>query len=295
MISTPQRIAGENTSRTDRWIATDSSLQPALRHGHTTMPGLSRIQALTHGLDSQWRLVASMQSADSRCGRQSAQWSFSAHLLESPKRWAVVAVQDSTWFRPRDGGLSPIEHALEQAVVETTVAGLVRRFATGTRLPRFGLRFGLDRAVSASHQVQAPLKWTPNARLDVLAYLLMEQDFEGKAAEAMLIDLSFGAGAIQRHRRDVDVDVARKKVRRVVTARFMRLVEHASTTGLLHRERYEAERAEVRLQRLLKAHFADTDMTALDGSWVEAEEQAYRDYFGDALDEARASQRAARK
>jgi hypothetical protein len=291
MISTPQRIAREDTSQTDRWIVTDSSLHPALRHGHTTLPGFARIHALTHSLDSQWRLVASMQSADSQRGRQSGRWSFSAHLLASPKRWAVAAVQDSTWFRTRDGGLSPIEHALEQAVVETTVAGLVRRFATGTRLPRFGL----DRPVSASHQVQAPVPWTQEARLDVLAYLLMEQDFEGKAAEAMLIDLSFGAGAVQRHRRDVDVDVARNKVRRAVTARFMRLVEHASTTGLLHREAGKAERGEIALQRLLKERFADETTTTLDESFVDVEEQVYRDYFGDVLDEARASQRAARK
>lgn len=295
--------AADTAGREDWWIATDPSLQPAMKQSllgsQTGRVGFTRIHMLAHGLDSAWRLVASSESSGTFRSRN-IMWSFTAHLLASDKRWAVAIIPTAAWDA-REDGVTVIARALRDAVVEESVAGLVRRFTTDTGLPSLssdGWRSDPSR-VSASargrrltvHPSGWQFGWALEARMDVLEDLLMRQDFEGRAAEEMLLDLSMGAGALAKHRanrRAEQVEYSRKKIHQQVEERFRTLAVDAARRGILNRGGHKEYAAVVALRRVTNAHFVD-DSADLDEGFDEASEQVYRDFFGDVLGDARAA------
>lgn len=289
MISLSHASAPSEASTPDRWFATDPTLLPAMRHGYRTPEsGLTRVQALQQGLDPSWRLVASADSSARQYGLY-GRGAFTAHLLVSETRTAVTVVWDEDWLgRDRD----VLETMLDLSVVEETLAGLVRRFSTATRLPIRPRHVDSTSRPVFSTAAQHRPAWSDEMRLDVLVFLL-EQDFDGKDAESMLLDLALGAGAIEQHRQTVQVEVARKKAYAQVERRFVALVRHAKDAGILDRGAYKAQMGEIALRNLLRAQFDDERTTVPDESFAAAEEQVYRDYFGDVLDDVRASRAAA--
>lgn len=251
---------------------------PELFEGYVTPShGGTRTDALVAGLVSPWRLVASTDSPERLRGRGRAQgrWSFTAHLLTSSPttdevaegaRWAVVVLWDGDWFTKDRHPI--LVQALADAVAEDTVPGLVRRFAAGDRLFAGGsLR---------DYEVQ----WPPTARWAVLT-MLLEQPFPGRDAEQMLVDLTFGVGAVAQHRSKVIAEAAKDTAITVVADRFSALLEQARGIGFV-RQGWVAYRHEMRLRQAAEEHWDETTQSMRPGL-AAAERAVWQGFFGDVL------------
>lgn len=286
-------------------VAAVAADRPALFEGYLTPShGASRTDALVAGLVPGWRLVASIDSPERLRGRGRAQgrWSFTAHLLAtcSPPartdedasvddisgpiahdighgiaddpavgtRWAVVVLWDGDWFQKDRHPI--LVQALADAAVEDTMPGLVRRFATDDRLPANGPYRDMDVA------------WPPTARWAVLT-MLLEQPFPGRDAEQMLVDLTFGVGAVAHHRTKVVAEVAKDAAIASTVDRFSALREQARGIGFV-REGWVVYRHESTLREAVQEHWDETTQSVRPGL-AAAERAVWQGFFGDVLDD----------
>lgn len=269
----------------------DAADRPALFEGYLTPPhGASRTDALVAGLVPGWRLVASIDSPERLRGRGRAQgrWSFTAHLLTTCShparkdedasaddivgdiavgtRWAVVVLWDGDWFQKDRHPI--LVHALADAAVEDTMPGLVRRFATDDRLP------------ASSPYRDMAVVWPPTARWAVLT-MLLEQPFPGRDAEQMLVDLTFGVGAVAHHRTKVVAEVAKDAAIASAVDRFSALREQARGIGFV-REGWVAYRHESTLREAVQEYWDETTQSVRPGL-AAAERAVWQGFFGDVL------------
>lgn len=267
---------------------------PCLAPGHRIPShGASRVDALAAGLAPGWRLVASTDSTErKRHGGRGFQgrWSFMAHLLTTAPhddtaaqpaagdptfavRWAVALTWDNNWLTGDRHEV--IEQALAHAVVEDTLAALVRQFASSDTLPN---------SHPSGDGQRVATEWPPTARWSVLA-MLFEQPFPGRAAEQMLVDLTFGVGAVGAHQHRVAVEGARETAVNEVRRRFERLVEQARTVGLA-REGWVTYRAGTALREAATEHW-DEATGSFRAGFAEAEHAGWQAFFGDVLADLR--------
>lgn len=276
------------TWNADDWDTATHTAPPSMRFMPSLPPyGLTRVQCLTQGLDPAWQLEGTLDSEERKRGLRGT-WAFTAHLLTSQTRWAVAVIWDHDWTgngAERDDVLAA---ALGEAVVEDGVAGLVRRFATGTGLPSATPRSASSYGKSSATSVREAASWPEARRMEVLDFLL-GYDFPGKAGEVMLLDLSFGAGAIGEERRAVEARRRERALYETVVRRFRTLAEHAASAGLLNRGEGKIQSSEYRLRGLVSQYVEGHGALLLGPDFVDIEEQVYVRYFGEVLNDARVS------
>lgn len=270
-------------------VVVQATERPRLADGYRTPDhGVRRLDALAAGLLPAWRLVASTDSPERlRQGGRGYQGrgAFTAHLLttapftapsardgapcdDEAARWAVAVLWDGDWYTGERHMV--LEQALTGAVVEDTMAALVRRFATGNGLP-------------SSAPERGPVAvWPPTSRWTVLA-MLLEQPFPGRAVEQMLVDLTFGVGAVTTHRAKVLTEVAHTSALAAVALRFDSLVEQARRVGL-HRQAWVTYRAGISLREVAVEHW-DTETLTFGPGFAAAEQAVWKSFFGDVLDD----------